>query len=85
MKGREGPISFERDIRPLFRDIDIDHMEPMGVLLDDYAWMSDAENAKKVHQFLTGDLTPQMPPGGPYWSEQQLGMFSEWMDGGRKP
>ena len=33
----KGVISFARDILPLFRPIDIKHMAPMGVLLDDYA------------------------------------------------
>ena len=30
------PVSFERDIRPLFRQIDIDHMNKHNVLLDNY-------------------------------------------------
>ena len=85
MQQRRVPLSFERDILPLFRAVDIDHMAPMGVMLDDFAWMSDAENAAKVHQFLTGELTPRMPPGGPFWSDEQLGTFSAWMEGGRQP
>ncbi|HWZ78324.1 MAG TPA: hypothetical protein VNX87_17405 [Candidatus Sulfotelmatobacter sp.] len=35
------PVSFERDIRPLFRQIDIDHMNKHDVLLDNYTYMSD--------------------------------------------
>ena len=34
-------VSFERDIRPLFRDVDIEHMEVHGVKLDDYTFMTD--------------------------------------------
>lgn len=78
-------ISFEQDIRPLFRPIDVQHMSPMGVLLDDYAYMSDEQNAQSVHDYLTGKSQPQMPTGGPYWSEAQLQLFSDWMSGGRKP
>ncbi len=41
-------VSFARDIRPLFRDVDISHMEPHGIKLDDYTFMSDPDNANKV-------------------------------------
>jgi hypothetical protein len=79
----KGVISFARDIQPLFRPVDIQHMSPMGVLLDDYAYMSDAQNAQAVYEYLTGERQPQMPPGGPYWGEAQLQLFSDWMSGGR--
>ena len=78
-------ISFERDIRPMFTDDDIDHMEGMGVLLGDHAWMSEPQNAKRVYDFLTGDEQPRMPPGGPYWSDEQLAKLSGWIKGGYKP
>jgi hypothetical protein len=39
-------ISFARDIRPMFRPIDVDHMKQHGVLLDDFAYMSRGENDK---------------------------------------
>jgi hypothetical protein len=77
-------VSFERDIKPLFRPIDVEHMEPMGVLLDDHGYMSDPSNAQSVYDFLTGDKQPQMPIGGPYWSKDQLDLFSRWMSGGYK-
>lgn len=78
-------ISFERDIRPLFRPMDIQHMSPMDVLLDDYAYMSNAQNAQAVYEFLNGTKQPQMPPGGPFWSDEQLKLFAQWMEQGRQP
>lgn len=80
-----GSVSFERDIRPLFRPVDIKHMAGMDVLLDDYAFMSDPKNAKAVFEYLSGTQQPQMPPGGPFWSEEQLDLFARWMEEGRKP
>jgi hypothetical protein len=38
------PVSFATDIKPLFRPIDIAHMKPHGVKLDDYPYMSDPAN-----------------------------------------
>jgi len=78
-------LSFEHDIRPMFRDVDVDHMDAMGVMLADHAWMSNPENAKKVFDFLSGDEEPRMPPGGPYWTEEQLKRLSDWIEGGYGP
>jgi hypothetical protein len=78
-------LSFERDIRPLFRPVDIQHMSALEVFLDDYTYMSDAQNAKTVLEYLNGKQQPQMPPGGPFWSEEQLNLFSRWMEQGRQP
>jgi hypothetical protein len=85
MPPNDSTPSFERDIKPLFRPIDIEHMEPMGVLLADYAYMSDERSAQSVYDFLTGTQQPQMPIGGPYWSDDQLKTYADWMTGGRKP
>jgi len=81
----EKPISFAADIRPLFRDIDVEHMNDFGVLLDDYAYMSQRANADNVMAALKGDGQTQMPPHGPYWSVEQLALFSRWIDAGCPP
>lgn len=81
----DNAVSFEQDIKPLFRQIDIDHMSGFDVLLDDYGYMSDAKNAQSVLDFLNGTRQPQMPPGGPFWSVEQLALFSRWMEQGLKP
>jgi hypothetical protein len=85
MQDKGASISFERDIRPMFRDVDIDHMEGMGVLLADHAWMSDPENAKRVYDSLSGDAESRMPPGGPYWPDEQMEKLSKWIEGGYQP
>ena len=41
-------VSFAADIKPLFRAIDVSHMKPYGVKLDDYNYMSDPDNANRV-------------------------------------
>ena len=88
MAGGDAAVSFARDVRPLFRAVDIAHMKPSGHLLDDYAWMADAANdhgnARAVYESVRGN-PPSMPPGGPYWSAEQLEMFARWMRGGYLP
>jgi hypothetical protein len=56
------------------------------VHLDDYAYMSNADgdhaNANDVLNVLTNQ---EMPPGGPFWTPQQLALFQKWMSDGYKP
>jgi hypothetical protein len=83
------PVSFDRDVRTLFRQIDIDHMSPYGVLLADYSYMSlpdnNHANAQDVLDFLSGKKQPQMPIGGPFWDSTKLSLYQRWMDDGYKP
>ena len=80
-------VSFARDIGPLFRDVDISHMERHGIKLDDYTFMSDPNNAQRVLATLSprDGKPPSMPPGGPYWTEAQLGLFVQWQKDGYRP
>jgi hypothetical protein len=90
------PVSYAKAIRPLFRQIDIDHMKPFDVKLDEYNWMSDSAggtvgscneypdhaNARTVPAFLNGDCTPRMPLGGPFWHPDMLDLYQRWIDDG---
>jgi hypothetical protein len=78
-------VSFARDILPLFTRTDIEHMSAMGVLLHRHNWMSQPSNARNVYHYLTGESKPQMPLGGPYWSQERLDLFKRWMDEGFAP
>ncbi|HEV7179228.1 MAG TPA: hypothetical protein VGN11_05120 [Candidatus Baltobacteraceae bacterium] len=85
MQQSDDHVSFERDILPLFRAVDVEHMKPMDVLLDQYEFMSDPDNAQAVYEYLSGEREPRMPPGGPYWDERQMGLLSKWISDGRQP
>jgi hypothetical protein len=80
------PVSFERDIQPLFRQIDIEHMNKHNVLLDNYTYMSDPSNDHSNAQAVEDSLIQQsMPPGGPYWNAQQLDLYKRWRSDGYRP
>jgi hypothetical protein len=70
----------------MFREVDIDHMKVHGVHLDDYQYMSDATknyaNAEAVQASLAGQT---MPPGGPFWTAQQLDLYGKWRAEGYQP
>ena len=61
-------VSFARDIRPLFRAVDISHMARHGIKLDDYTFMSDPDNANIV----LGTLSPHEGDYG-QWDEKDAG------------
>jgi hypothetical protein len=87
-KGEHMPhVSFARDIKPLFRAVDIAHMKRYKIKLDDYTFMSNPDHANKVLGTLSPheDDPPAMPPGGPYWTEDQLALFAQWQKDGYQP
>ncbi|WP_353066729.1 hypothetical protein RBB77_09155 [Tunturibacter psychrotolerans] len=71
-------LSFAKDIRPLFRDGDIECMKPDGIALDDFVWMSVPANATLVYGTVSDG---SMPPDEP-WSADRVALFKEWMDAG---
>jgi len=71
-------LSYAADIRPLFRDGDIECMKPAGVHLDDAAWMSVPANAQHVlHAVSSG----KMPPDAP-WPKERVTLLQQWIDAG---
>ena len=82
-------VSFSKDVVPLFRKKDIDHMKSFQVLLDDYAYMSDPagdhQNARNVEARLsTNDPGEQMPPDRK-WTDAELTTYRQWMAAGYQP
>jgi hypothetical protein len=80
-------VSFAADIRPMFRAVDVSHMKGFGVMLDDYAYMSNPTNANRVLAAISrhDGEPPSMPPGGPYWTADQLALFVQWQTDGYQP
>ena len=79
------PVSFAAKIKPLFTATDVAHMKPMGVKLNNYAYMSNSAgghaNAKAVYNKVKSG---EMPPGAP-WPAARVSLFAKWMSDGYKP
>ena len=71
-------LSFATDIRPLFREGDVQCMKNVGVELDNPAWMCVAANAQMVYGAVSGGT---MPPDEP-WQAERVALFKRWMDAG---
>ena len=71
-------LSFAADIRPLFRDGDLQCMKPSGVDLGSPEWMCVPANAHSVFSVVSSG---EMPPDAP-WPAEKVSLFKEWMDAG---
>jgi hypothetical protein len=74
--GQGGSLSFERDIRPLFRDKDRDSMRRAFDLFDysDVAQHADA---------IVGALRSGRMPCDGAWPAPQVATFQSWIDAGK--
>ena len=74
-------VSYATNIRPLFRQTDIDHMNAQSLNL------ASKTNAQHILDRHNGDGGPLMPPkrsGGP-WSAEKIALFKQWIDDGSQP
>jgi hypothetical protein len=87
-------VSYEHDILILMQDPE-ECMENMGWLLSDVEFMTDPVggqgfddhfHARKTYARLsTTNLARKMPKGGPYWTDDQLALYRQWMEEGFQP
>jgi hypothetical protein len=68
-------LSFERDIRPLFRDEDV---ESMSGHFDLSSYEEVRDHAEAIHARLAAG---SMPCDGP-WPAENVEQFGQWMDAG---
>jgi hypothetical protein len=71
-------VSFERDIRPLFRESDI---EEMSFAFDLSSYEDVREHAEPIHARLEEGTMPCDAP----WPEEDVERFRRWIDAGTPP
>ena len=75
-------VSFSRDIKPLFTATDIAHMRELGVLLDDFPYMSDPAHAQGVLDQVSSGSMPPPDSGEPPWPPDRVQLIRDWINGG---
>lgn len=68
--------SFAGDIRPLFRDKDVDAMKDFGMDLSSYDVVKEKASA------IYGTLADGSMPCDQPWSKEHVALFKQWMDEG---
>jgi hypothetical protein len=74
--------SFARDIRPMFTDMDIDHMHAMLDLSD---WESVLAHADAIYAAVSTGSMPPTSSGEARWTTEMCETFKRWKDQGGKP
>jgi hypothetical protein len=76
MSATAEPVSFDRDIKPLFRDRDRGAMKFFVDL-----WLYD-DVARESDAILERLRDGSMPCDGP-WDDERIALFRQWVDGGK--
>jgi hypothetical protein len=72
--------SFQRDIRPLFRDVDVEHMNDNGLDLSDYDQVkNNSDEILKRVSSKDDNVRMPLPPDDP-WTPQQVALFQQWIN-----
>ena len=74
-------LSFAKDIRPMFTDLDIQHMKPLGVDLSD--WETVKANVASIYKVVEAGQMP--PPPSKRWTPEMCERFKRWQDEGCPP
>jgi hypothetical protein len=77
--------SFATDIRPLFRDVDVDHMKRRGLDLSSYDDVKSNSDDIYARVSSTDDAFRMPPPLDDPWTPAQVKLFKQWMDEGSLP
>ena len=81
MKDTTG-LSFATDIRPMFSDVDVDHMKSFGM---DLSSRDDVEkHAKNILAAVTSGIMPP-PAENRAWTKEMSAKFERWMNTGCAP
>ena len=76
---QETKLSFEKDIKPLFRELDIESMIPFGLDLSSY------QDVRTQAQGILESLSDGTMPCDEAWSDEKIEKFKRWMDEGMEP
>ena len=71
--------SFERDIRPMFTQMDIDHMASM---LDLSSRDTVFAHADAIYATVSSGSMPPPSSGEPQWTDQMCETFRQWKEAG---
>jgi hypothetical protein len=78
-----GTLSFAQDIRPMFTDMDVAHMQGFGI---DLSSKADVEkNADAIYQTVSTGSMPPSGSGEARWSTEMCERFKRWQTQGCHP
>ena len=79
----EGALSFAKDIRPMFTDMDVAHMQGAGIDLSDRAEVE--AHADAIYETVSDGSMPPRNSGEERWSPEMCERFKKWHEQGCQP
>jgi hypothetical protein len=76
-------LSFAKDIRPMFTDLDVEHMKPLGADLSD--WNDVKAHVDSIYEAVTSGAMPPKASGEARWTPEMCDRFKRWKDEGCPP
>jgi hypothetical protein len=76
----ETALSFVKDIRPMFTDMDVDHMKRAGLDLSDHD--SVTAHADAIYATVSMGTMPPASSGETRWSAEMCARFKSWQTQG---
>jgi hypothetical protein len=76
-------LSFAKDIRPMFTDLDVAHMKPAGIDLSNKA--SVETHAEAIYGAVSQGTMPPPKSGEARWSPEMCERFKQWQSQGCPP
>jgi hypothetical protein len=77
-----GTVSFTRDIRPMFTDMDVEHMKKT---MDLSSRDSVLLHADAIYDAVSSGHMPPRASGEPRWTPEMCAKFKAWRDQGGQP
>ena len=75
-------LSFAKDIRPMFTDVDVSHMKPLGI---DLSNKDDVQaSADDIYKVVSDGSMPP-PNTGERWTQEMCARFKQWQTDGCPP
>ena len=82
MNDAGAPLSFQRDIRPMFTDMDVAHMKNMMDLSDRSSVFAHAD---AIYETVSNGIMPPTSSGERPWTPEMCATFKRWKDEGGQP
>jgi hypothetical protein len=80
MSNTPATTSFARDIRPMFTDLDVNHMRAAG--LDLSSFNEVAASADAIYQTVSDGTMPPKSSGEARWTDAMCALFKQWQADG---
>lgn len=82
MQDSTAPLSFATDIRPMFTQMDVDHM---SAFMDLSNRDSVFENADGIYDTVLSGVMPPQSSGETRWTPEMCATFKRWQEQGGPP